>query len=68
MIHSWFYGGEDNPRNEEPRVHMNYWCIEEPPSDRQEHEVIVAEFKFIPWPPREGEVEIPKGAWWKFWE
>ncbi|MDP8217827.1 MAG: hypothetical protein P9M03_03775 [Candidatus Theseobacter exili] len=47
MIHSWFYGGDDLPRNEYPRIHINFWCIEEPPSDGNEHEVILAEFKFI---------------------
>jgi len=48
IIHDWFYAGPHIPRNEEPRVHINYWCIEEPPSDGQEKELILAEFKFIP--------------------
>lgn len=49
IIHAWSYHGEDIPRNESPRVHINFWCIEEPPSDRKELEVIIAEFRFVPW-------------------
>lgn len=49
IIHTWTYRGEDLPRLESPRVHINFWCIEEPPSDLKEHEVIIAEFKFVPY-------------------
>ncbi|MDP3981118.1 MAG: hypothetical protein Q8Q33_06890 [Chlamydiota bacterium] len=48
LMDSWFYSGTDLPRLEEPRIHINFWCIEEPPSDLKDHEVILSEFKFIP--------------------
>ncbi len=68
MIHSWFYAGPHLPRPEAPRVHLNLWCIEEPPSDLQEHEVILAEFKFVPCSsaPATPPAARPK-PWWKFW-
>lgn len=72
MIHEWFYGGADVPRNEEPRVHINLWCCDEPPADGQEHEVIITEFKFVPCEPPPGSpAAAPAPAaeepWWKFW-
>jgi hypothetical protein len=48
MINTWLYTGDDLPRPESPRVHINFWCIEEPPSDLNEHEIIIAEFNFTP--------------------
>ena len=48
IIHAWSYHGTDLPKNEFARVHINFWCIEEPPSDLKEQEVIVAEFRFVP--------------------
>jgi hypothetical protein len=63
MIETWFYAGRHLPRPEAPRVHINYWCIEEPPSDGQEHEVIIADFKFVPC----GEPVREETPWWKFW-
>ena len=45
-------------------MHLNFWCIEEPPSDLQEHEVILAAFKFVPCGPAPAPQPKP---WWKFW-
>jgi hypothetical protein len=47
IIHAWSYQGSDLPKGS-PRIHINFWCIEEPPSDLKEHEIIVAEFRFVP--------------------
>ncbi|MFH0953787.1 MAG: hypothetical protein V1873_05620 [Verrucomicrobiota bacterium] len=72
MIENWFYAGEDLPRLEAPRVHINFWCIEEPPSDLKEHEIVIAGFTFVPCaslvPPAPAPVpaETPR-AWWEFW-
>ena len=60
MVESWTYAGKDVPRLEAPRVHLNLWCIEEPPADRQEQEVVLSEFKFIPW-------AAHRHPWWMFW-
>lgn len=62
IVLSWVYDGKDSPRPEAPRVHLNLWCIEEPPSDGQEHEVILAGFTFIPEKPARS-----LRPWWKFW-
>ncbi len=48
MVDTWVYRGNDLPKPESPRIHINFWCIEEPPSDLKEHEIIIAEFKFVP--------------------
>ena len=66
ITHTWFYAGKDNPRLEAPRIHMNFWCIEEPPSDLQEQEVIIAEFRFIPACPPPN-IESGGAPWWKVW-
>ena len=49
LLQAWTTKSRDLPRLESPRVHINFWCIHEPPSDRREHEVVLAEFKFIPY-------------------
>ncbi len=61
LVHSWVYAGKDSPRPEAPRVHLNLWCIEEPPSDGKPQEAILANFEFVPWSaPR-------RHPWWMFW-
>ena len=67
MIHSWVYSGAHLPRNEVPRVHLNFWCIEEPPSDLQEHEVVLAGFKYVPLVVPPSPEPKPKHPWWMFW-
>lgn len=49
MLQTWTSESGDIPRPQSPRIHINLWCIDEPPSDRREHEVVLAEFKFIPY-------------------
>jgi hypothetical protein len=46
MIHSWTYTGPHIPRPEQPRVHINLWQVNGPPSVDQE--VVIDEFTFIP--------------------
>ena len=46
LIHAWTYTGPHIPRPEQPRVHMNLWQFNGPPSANQE--VIVENFTFVP--------------------
>ncbi len=46
LIHAWTYRGPHIPRPEQPRVHMNLWQFEAPPSTDQE--VVIDEFTFTP--------------------
>jgi hypothetical protein len=46
MIHEWTYAGPHIPRPEQPRVHMNLWQFNGPPSTNQE--VVIDEFTFVP--------------------
>jgi hypothetical protein len=69
IIHNWFYAGKDIPRHSQARVHINLWCIDEPPSDGQEHEVIIAGFRHVaPAPLRSDDGEEDDGGpvWWPF--
>jgi hypothetical protein len=47
IIHTWYYTGEHIPDDETPRVHLNFWMIEEPPTDLQEKEFVFDSFRFI---------------------
>jgi len=46
MIFEWIYDGPHIPRPEVPRVHINLWQFNGPPSEDQE--VIISDFTFIP--------------------
>lgn len=46
MIHAWTYTGPHVPRPEQPRVHVNLWQFENPPSTDQE--VVLDAFTFVP--------------------
>jgi len=46
MIHEWTYTGPHISRPEQPRVHINLWYVNDPPSSDQE--VVFDEFTFIP--------------------
>jgi len=46
MIHEWTYAGPHIPRPEQPRVHMNLWQFNGPPSANQE--VVIDKFTFVP--------------------
>jgi hypothetical protein len=46
MIHAWTYTGPHIPRPEQPRVHINLWQFNGPPSTDQE--VVMDEFTFVP--------------------
>jgi hypothetical protein len=54
MIHEWIYTGPHIPRPEQPRVHINLWQVNDPPSTNQE--VVFDEFTFVP---REDPTGIP---------
>jgi hypothetical protein len=45
-IHTWTYTGPHIPRLEQPRVHINLWQFDGPPSTYQE--VVFDEFTFVP--------------------
>lgn len=45
MIHSWTYTGPHIARPEQPRVHINLWQFDGPPSSNQE--VIIDRFTFV---------------------
>lgn len=44
--HTWTYSGQQLPRPEEPRVHMNLWQFAGAPSTTQE--VVIDSFTFVP--------------------
>jgi len=47
LIRAWTYAGPHLPRPEQPRVHINLWCIgEDGPSDGVERAVVVSDFAF----------------------
>ena len=46
MIHEWTYSGPHIPRPEQPRVHINLWQVNGPPSSDQE--VVFEAFTFYP--------------------
>jgi hypothetical protein len=46
MIHTFTYTGPHIPRPEQPRVHMNLWYFNSPPTTNQE--VVIDEFTFVP--------------------
>ena len=47
MIAEWTYAGQHLPRPEQPRVHINLWCVgEDGPSDATPRTVIVSDFAF----------------------
>lgn len=48
LIHVWTYTGPHIPRPEQPRVHINFWQLNGPPISGRDHEVILADFNFIP--------------------
>jgi hypothetical protein len=48
LIHTWTYVGPHLPRPEQPRVHLNFWQYDGPPSNGRDHEVIIEQFAFIP--------------------
>jgi hypothetical protein len=45
-IYSWNYTGPHIPRPEQPRVHLNLWQVNGPPSSNQE--VVIDQFLFVP--------------------
>ena len=47
IIHTWNYTGIHIPDDESPRVHLNFWRIDGPPTDGQEQEFIFESFAFI---------------------
>jgi hypothetical protein len=57
MIHTWTYTGPHIPRPEQPRVHINLWQFNGPPSTDQE--VVIDQFTFVP---ESGGAGIPKDA------
>jgi hypothetical protein len=46
LIHAWTYTGPHIPRPEQPRVHINLWQFNGPPSTNQE--VVIDQFTFVP--------------------
>ncbi len=46
IIHTWTYTGPHIPRPEQPRVHINLWQFNSPPSTNQE--VVIKRFVFVP--------------------
>jgi hypothetical protein len=46
-ITEWIYSGPNVPEGA-PQVHLNFWCIEEPPARATPQEVIVDRFEFVP--------------------
>lgn len=45
-IQTWTYTGPHIPRPEQPRVHVNLWQFNGPPTTSQE--VVIEEFRFVP--------------------
>lgn len=54
LIYSWVYTGPYIPREDISRMHLNFWQFGGPPSDGQDHEIILDDFVFVP----EGTVEV----------
>lgn len=54
QIYSWTYAGPHIPREDITRMHFNFWQFGGPPSDGQNHEIILDDFVFVP----EGAVEV----------
>lgn len=51
LVHEFDYRGPDVPRDEAPRVHLNFWLMYGlAPLDGQEHEVVIDDFRFVPPP------------------
>ncbi|GJM24431.1 MAG: hypothetical protein DHS20C16_08460 [Phycisphaerae bacterium] len=48
LIASWINSGPHLPRPEQPRVHINLWQLNGPPSDGQNQEVELESFRFVP--------------------
>jgi hypothetical protein len=48
LIHAWTYFGPHLPRPEQPRIHVNYWQYNGPPSDGRDQEVVLERFTFVP--------------------
>jgi hypothetical protein len=46
IIHTWTYTGPHIPRPEQPRIHINFWQFNGPPSTYQE--IVFDEFTFVP--------------------
>ncbi len=58
LLHHFDYTGEDVPRDEAPRVHVNLWLMYgNPPTDGQEHEIVLEGFVFLPPPPCPGDLD-----------
>ena len=47
-IASWVNTGAYLPRPEQPRVHINFWQLDGPPSNGQNQEVVLNAFRFVP--------------------
>ncbi len=47
-IHDWTYAGPHIPMPEQQRVHINLWQLSGPPTNGQNHEVIISDFQFVP--------------------
>lgn len=45
LIHSWTYTGPHIPRPDQPRVHLNLWQFNAPPSSNQE--AVIEQFTFV---------------------
>ena len=58
MLHEWIYSGPHIPRPEQPRVHMNLWQFDGPPTTEQE--VILDDFTFIPEGGSTGVIDLPE--------
>jgi hypothetical protein len=48
LIHTWTYLGPHVPPPEQQRVHINFWQFTGPPSDGEDHDVILSDFAFVP--------------------
>ncbi len=57
LIHSWTYTGPHIPREHLARMHFNLWQFDGPPTNGEEHEIILTDFVFVP----EGEPEPYEG-------
>ncbi|QQE09960.1 hypothetical protein JD969_10560 [Planctomycetota bacterium] len=57
LITYWSYSGVGIPKGK-PRVHLNFWPDREPPSDGEEHEVVITSFRFVPAKERKRPVEV----------
>ena len=48
LVHSFNYTGPDVPRDERPRIHVNFWLVSGlAPIDAQEHEVVIDDFRYV---------------------